>query len=63
MTEIELNERETQIARKAAKMAVEELTAEFYRQVGKSVVTRFLVIVGAAVVGFLAAKGWITWKP
>lgn len=37
MSEIELTEREMLIARKAAKLAVEEMTNEIYRTVGKSV--------------------------
>lgn len=62
MGDIELTEREMLIARKAAKLAVEEMTNEIYRQVGKGVVHRFLVVLGAAVVGWLAAKGYIVWK-
>ncbi len=50
------------IARKAAKLAVEEVTKEFYAQVGKGVVQRFLVILGAAVVGWLAARGYVSFK-
>ncbi len=63
MPETELTDREMMIARKAAKLAVEEMTNEIYRQVGKSVITRVLVWVGAVAVGFAVAKGWITWKP
>ena len=62
MPEIELTEREMLIARKAAKLAVEEMTNEIYRQVGKGVLTRLLVWVGTFVVGFAVAKGWIVWK-
>jgi len=58
MPEIELTEREMLIARKAAKLAVEEVTKEFY----KGVVQRFLVILGAAVVGWLAARGYVSFK-
>lgn len=63
MAEIELTEREMLIARKAAKLAVEEMTNEIYRTVGKSVLTRIFVWVGAVAVGFAVAKGWIVWKP
>lgn len=63
MSEIELTERELLVARTAAKLAVEEMTNEIYRQVGKSVLTRIFVWVGAVAVGFAVAKGWITWKP
>jgi hypothetical protein len=62
MPEHELTEREMLIARKAAKLAVEEVTKEFYAQVGKGVVQRFLVILGAAVVGWLAARGYVSFK-
>lgn len=63
MSEIELTEREPLVARKAAKLAVEEMTNEICRQVGKSVLTRIFVWVGAVAVGIAVAKGWITWKP
>lgn len=63
MAEVELTEREMLIARKAARLAVEEMTNEIYRQVGKSVVTRVFMWVGAVAVGFAVAKGWIVWKP
>lgn len=63
MAEIELTEREMLIARKAAKLAVEEMTNEIYRTVGKSVLTRIFVWVGAVTVGYAVARGWIVWKP
>lgn len=63
MTDTELTDREMAIARRAAKLACQEMTNEFYKQVGKGFVHRFFVVVGAAVVGWLAAKGWIVWKP
>ncbi len=63
MGEAELTDREMLIARKAAKLAIEEMTNEIYRQVGKSFLTRIFVWVGAVAVGFAVAKGWITWKP
>ena len=44
------------IAEKAAERALEKV----YSQVGRSIVTRFLWLVGALVLGFAAAKGW--WK-
>ncbi len=55
----ELSERERAIAKEAAKLAIVELSNEFYRQVGKGVVTRVLVWLGIAAVGFAAGKGWI----
>ena len=35
------------IAEKAAQKAVAKLTEEFYKQVGKSVVDKFLIVLGA----------------
>ncbi len=55
-----LTERELLVAKAAAKLAVQEMQDEFYRQVGKSVVTRVLVWVGIAAVAFAAGKGWIS---
>lgn len=54
-----LTERERLIAKEAAKLAVSEMQNEFYRQVGKGLVTRVLVWIGIAFVSFAAAKGWI----
>lgn len=45
------------IAEQAAQRALEKV----YSQVGKSVITKFLWIVGALALGFATAKGW--WKP
>lgn len=61
----ELTPRELAIARRAAKMAIEDLSNEAYRQVGKSVVARLLTWVGMlAVAAFMYAvgKGWVTPK-
>ena len=38
MSEITLTDREEAIARKAAKLAIEEMSGEFYKKVGKTVV-------------------------
>ena len=57
--EIELNERERAIAKAAAKLAVAEMAEEFYKQVGRTVVNRFLVIIGVMAVAFAYGKGWI----
>ena len=57
--DITLTEREEAIARRAAEIAVKQLTDEFYASVGKSVVQRWLVILGAVVVSFAVGKGWI----
>lgn len=58
----ELTERELLIAKKAARIAVQEIQDEFYKQVGKGLLTRLFVWVGLAAVAFAAGKGWITWK-
>lgn len=55
----DLSEREMLIAKQAAKLAVAELSNEFYRQVGKNVVTRLLVWIGIAFVAFAFGKGWL----
>lgn len=59
MSDIELTEREKLIAKEAAKLALEELSSEFYKKVGKTVVEKFLIGVGILAVGFFAGKGWI----
>lgn len=49
------------IAEKAAQKAVAKLTEEFYKQVGKSVVDKFLIVLGAVtlagIVWFKQIKG------
>lgn len=59
----QLTERETLIAKRAAQLAVEEMTAQFYQQVGKTVVQRVLIVIGAMAIGFGMAKGWINFTP
>lgn len=59
MSEITLTEREEAIARKAAKLAVEEMSSEFYKRVGKTVVEKLLIWLGLLVVGFVVGKGWL----
>lgn len=61
--EAPLTPRELAIAKEAARIAVQELTDEFYKQVGKTIVTRLLVWIGAAFLGLAWAKGWITFTP
>jgi len=58
MAEIELTEREKAIAKEAARIAVEDLAEQFYKQVGKTIINKVLVWVGAIVVGFILGKGW-----
>ena len=59
MTDVTLTDREEAIARKAAKLALEEMSSEFYKKVGKTVVEKVLIWVGMLVVGFVIGKGWI----
>jgi hypothetical protein len=59
MSDIELTEREKLIAKEAAKLALEELSSEFYKKVGKTVVEKVLIWVGMLFVGFVVGKGWI----
>jgi len=57
--EIELTEREMAVAKAAARLAVKEITDDFYKGVGRTVVNRLLIVLGAAVVGVAYGKGWI----
>lgn len=58
----ELTERELLIARKAAEMAVKQITDEFHKGVGRNVVNRWLIIIGAVAVAFATGKGWVPWR-
>ncbi len=59
MLDIELTERERIIAKEAAKLALEELSSEFYKKVGKTVVEKALIWIGLLATGFIMGKGWI----
>ena len=59
MNDIVLTEREEAIAKKAAKLAIEEMSGEFYKLVGKTIVEKLLIWIGILVVGFVFGKGWI----
>ena len=59
MSDIQLTERERMIAKEAAKLALEELSGEFYKKVGKTVVEKVLIWIGLLVVGFVVGKGWL----
>ena len=59
MSEIALTEREEAIAKAAAKMAIEDMSGEFYKLVGKTIVEKALIWIGLVVVGFMFGKGWI----
>jgi hypothetical protein len=59
MSDIELTDRERLIAKEAAKLALEELSSEFYKKIGKTVVEKILIWIGILVVGFVAGKGWL----
>lgn len=65
MMDDDLTPRELAIAKRAAKLAVEDLSNEFYRQIGRTVVGRILTWVGMlAIAGLMyaAGKGWVTLK-
>jgi hypothetical protein len=57
MTEIELTDRERLVAKEAAKLALEELSSEFYKKVGKSVVEKVLIWIVLLAAGYFAGKG------
>ena len=59
MSDIQLTERERMIAKEAAKLALEELSGEFYKKVGKTVVEKVLIWIGLLAVGFVVGKGWL----
>jgi hypothetical protein len=59
MSDIQLTERERLIAKEAAKLALEELSGEFYKRVGKTIVEKVLIWIGMLVVGYVFGKGWI----
>ena len=61
--EIRLNERELAVAKEAARIAIQELTDQFYKQVGKTMFQKALIWIGAIAIGFGLAKGWITFTP
>ena len=61
--EIKLNERELAVAKEAARLAIQEITDQFYKQVGKTMVQKALIWIGAIAIGFGVAKGWITFTP
>lgn len=57
MEQLELTDRERLIAKEAARIAIEELSDEFYKKVGKTFIEKILLLVGALVVGFFVGKG------
>jgi hypothetical protein len=59
MADFELTERERLIAKEAAKLAIEEMSSEFYKKVGKTIVEKIFIFIGLLAVGFIAGKGWI----
>lgn len=48
------------IAKKAAELAVQQLSDEFYKSIGKNVVQRWLIWIGLLAAGFAGGKGWLT---
>ena len=60
MADVELTERERLIAKEAAKLAIEEMSSEFYKKIGKTVVEKILIWAGILFFGFAAGKGWLS---
>lgn len=59
MSDIELTDRERLIAKEAARLAIEEMSSEFYKKVGKTVIEKIFIFIGVLVVGFAMGKGWL----
>ena len=59
---IQLTDRELAIAKEAARIAVQEISNEFYKQVGKTLIQKVLIWVGIAFVAFATGKGWVIPK-
>jgi hypothetical protein len=59
MSDIQLTDRERLIAKEAAKLAIEEMSSEFYKKIGKTIVEKAFIWIGLLVVGFVFGKGWI----
>jgi len=59
MSEVTLTAREEEIAKRAAKLAIEEMSNEFYKKVGKTVVEKALIWIGLLAAGFVFGKGWL----
>ena len=57
---IELTKRELAIAEEAARIAVRSITDDFYKGVGRTVIQRFLIVIGAIAVGWAVGKGYVT---
>lgn len=51
------------VSKETAAAVIEELTDSFYKQVGKTFVSRILIWVGAGLISLGVAKGWITFTP
>lgn len=58
--DIKLTERETLVAKEAARLAVKGMQDEFYKTVGRSVINKALIVVGGlAVIFALYIDRWI----
>lgn len=62
MEPIELSPEKLAIAKEAARIAVQEISNEFYKQVGKTLIQKVLIWVGIAAVAFATGKGWVIPK-
>lgn len=54
-----LSDRELMIAKKAAELAVQQLSDDFYKGVGRTLVQKWLIWIGLMAVGFVSGKGWL----
>ena len=59
VAEHKVTEREILIARVSADLAVRQLTDHFYKEVGRTFVSRWLIVIGGMVVAFAVGKGWL----
>lgn len=56
---IELSDREKLIAQEVAWFVVKQMTDNFYKEVGRSFISRFFIVAGVGIVGYLVAKGYV----
>ena len=53
----QLTEREEAIASRAAELAVAKMTDQFFQEVGRTVISRWLIIIGGMTVAYFFGKG------
>ena len=55
-----LTARELRVAQLASDLAIKKMQDNFYKNVGRTVIDRWLIIIGAAFVAFAGGKGWLS---